>query len=293
MIFPLLFVLLSACYPIQSWAKQDTRYNSDLSEEEVYQIKRREYLKKYLKNPKDLDALGKLQEHSQKNKMQKDSEGSGETSDFENIDVEKLRSLSPEQIQEMLNQLNQKNALVPQNEKVPNIKQMESNLDQTLQKLMNSQNLLGNSETKGTQDMKNLVYASLRTFQNYSEKDLKKLILERSEGSQLHKIFLKCDKCLTFSARYLKDKEAFPKIAEIPGQRKLLTYFLIANIILFILKFFIKRRDNKKYFRWQQKFVASLRRSFLIVVGRFALFIYFLGPFFKPSYDVFKSVFLN
>ncbi|MCP4914725.1 MAG: hypothetical protein GY909_16530 [Oligoflexia bacterium] len=140
--------------------------------------------------------------------------------------------------------------------------------------------------------MKDMLNMSLSTFQAQSEPDLINHFTSNVANTPAGPIVKKYPKVMTFFVKLLRDKIALPTLFQILDDRKKLIIFACVNLCTIILGFIIKRKQSVSNNGVFHGITQWFTRFTFLTALRIGIFIGFYGALARPSWNIFKRVFL-
>lgn len=128
------------------------------------------------------------------------------------------------------------------------------------------------SATKNPEGMQKLIKYSLEQFRSKSFAQVRAELQSKVDGTLFEPVVNAAPKLLDFFTNLLRDPLALPEFFKIAANRTKLLIFLGINILLFIIKWLIKKKEKKK----KAPFGERLSRFFFF----FGLRLVLIGVFF-------------
>ncbi|MCO4754893.1 MAG: hypothetical protein KC478_10460 [Bacteriovoracaceae bacterium] len=136
-----------------------------------------------------------------------------------------------------------------------------------------------------------IISMMLQQFSNMSDDQVKASMLRGAQGKPQEKFLKNNPKFLNFAAKLFKDPIALPQFAKIIDQRRKLTFFVGANICVFLFGFFVRkvqknRNPEKQFTTTMNQFIF---RQILMNSIRLGVFLAFFHNEVGPLWKVFRS----
>ena len=141
-------------------------------------------------------------------------------------------------------------------------------------------------------EMKDMLKMSLSTFQAQSESDMIKQFTANVSNTPAGPIVKKYPKVMVFFVKLLRDKIALPTLFQILDDKKKLIIFAVVNLCTIVLGFVIRRKQSASNNGVFHGITQWFTRFTFLTALRIGIFIGFYGALARPSWNVFKGVFL-
>lgn len=149
---------------------------------------------------------------------------------------------------------------------------IQSGDQEKVQELMKEVTL---SATKNPEGIQKLIKYSLKQFRQKSASEVRAELEGRVAGTLFEPVAQAAPKLLDFFVNLLRDPNALPEFFKIAADRTRLLIFLGINIALFIIKWWIKKKEKKKK--------APMSERFSRFIFFFGLRFVLIGVFFHKE----------
>lgn len=130
------------------------------------------------------------------------------------------------------------------------------------------------------------LYMALGAFRSQSKDEVKEKLLEAMEGKPVLDQLDEDSRALDAFVDLLQDEEALPDIALILNDRGRLLWFIVVNIILFVLARFWRSSHRKQELSFARSLKLFFLRSFVLGLARLVVLFGFFGPELKRAFTI-------